>query len=174
MGISLFTLLCLTTSFNAVAQFSGESKWIAPSATKNEPNTWIAYRKTITLTDKPAKIITKIAADSKYWLWINEKLVIFEGGLKRGPDPENTYYDEIDLAPYVRKGKNTVAVLVWYFGKEGFSHKSSGKAGLYVESTNKEISSDKTWKTQQLHSYQTAAAPLPSAGRSRSTWSRPS
>ena len=44
-------------------------------------------------------------------------MVVFEGGLKRGPNPEDTYCDEVDLAPYLKKGKNQVAVLVWYFGK---------------------------------------------------------
>ncbi len=148
--------------FDAIAQTSNVSQWISPlSTTKDEANSWLAYRKIIPLSEKPAKLITKIAADSKYWLWINEKLVIFEGGLKRGPDPENTYYDEIDLAPYVRKGTNTFVVLVWYFGKDGFSHKNSGKAGLYIESQIPSLNSNKSWKSVLLKAYQTAAAPFP-------------
>ncbi|MEJ7559280.1 MAG: alpha-L-rhamnosidase C-terminal domain-containing protein [Pedobacter sp.] len=160
---SIFALCVLfhTLVSNANAQQSVIAQWIAPLTDKDEPNSWIAYRKLISLSHKPAHITTKIAADSKYWLWINEKLVIFEGGLKRGPDPENTYYDEIDLAPYVRKGENTIAVLVWYFGKEGFSHKSSGKAGLYIESEVVALNSDKSWKALRLNAYQTAADPLP-------------
>ncbi|RZL16836.1 MAG: glycoside hydrolase [Pedobacter sp.] len=154
-------LLLETVCFNIHAQSSREVQWIVPSTASNEANSWLAYRKVVHLSEKPAQIITKIAADSKYWLWINEKLVVFEGSLKRGPDPENTYYDEIDLAPYVHKGKNTVAVLVWYFGKEGFSHKSSGKAGLYIESQVPSLNSNKTWKASQLAAYQTAAAPMP-------------
>jgi alpha-L-rhamnosidase len=160
-GIFMLCILFQAISFNATAQSAVEPQWIVSSTSKNEPNSWLAYRKVVSLDEKPAHIVTKIAADSKYWLWINEKLVVFEGGLKRGPDPENTYYDEIDLAPYVRKGKNTVAILVWYFGKEGFSHKSSGKAGLYIESEAPSLNSNKTWKTVQLKAYQTAEAPLP-------------
>ncbi|MGY4385289.1 alpha-L-rhamnosidase [Pedobacter sp. UYP24] len=159
--IILFFLLCLSTYFNANAQGYMESQWVGPSAFRNESNSWLAYRKVISLSEVPKTMVTKIAADSKYWLWINEKLVVFEGGLKRGPDPENTYYDEIDLAPFVRKGKNTVAILVWYFGKDGFSHKSSGKAGLYIKSQAISFNSNKSWKIIQLKAYQTAAAPLP-------------
>ncbi len=160
-SIIVLCMLCQAFCFRATAQSAEAAQWIVPSTSKDEPNSWLAYRKVVSLSEKPAQIITRIAADSKYWLWINEKLVVFEGGLKRGPDPDNTYYDEINLAPYLLKGKNTIAVLVWYFGKEGFSHKSSGKAGLYIESQASSLNSNKTWKTEQLKAYQTAAAPTP-------------
>ncbi|WP_205942722.1 alpha-L-rhamnosidase-related protein [Pedobacter psychroterrae] len=160
-GIIVLCMLCQAFCFRAAAQSTEAAQWIVPSTSKDEPNSWLAYRKVVSLSEKPTQTITKIAADSKYWLWINEKLVVFEGGLKRGPDPDNTYYDEINLAPYLLKGKNTIAVLVWYFGKEGFSHKSSGKAGLYIESQAPSLNSNKTWKTEQLKAYQTAAAPVP-------------
>lgn len=106
-----------------------EGKWIAPSDA-NHPNTWMTFRKDIILPKRPEKAVAQIAVDSKYWLWINGQLAVFEGGVKRGPTPKDTYYDEVDLAPFLQKGKNQIAILVWYFGKEGFSHKSSGQAGL--------------------------------------------
>jgi len=108
---------------------------------KNEPpidkppvgsNQWICYRKTINLAEAPTQAMARIAVDSKYWLWINGEPVVFEGQLKRGSTPKDTYFDRVDLTKYLRKGDNTIAVLVWYFGKDGFSHKSSGKAGLVV------------------------------------------
>ena len=107
-----------------------EGKWIAPSDA-NHPNTWMTFRKDIILPKRPEKAVAQIAVDSKYWLWINGQLAVFEGGVKRGPTPKDTYYDEVDLAPFLQKGKNQIAILVWYFGKEGFSHKSSGQAGLF-------------------------------------------
>ncbi|MFI1727414.1 discoidin domain-containing protein [Streptomyces sp. NPDC020489] len=96
--------------------------------------------------------MTQIAADSKYWLWVNGRLVVFEGGLKRGPNRMDTYFDEIDLAPYLSSGSNTVALLVWHFGKQGFSHNSSGKGGLLFQSdittgsTTTHLVSDTSWK----------------------------
>jgi len=51
--------------------------WIGPSQTSN--NTWICFRKTLALTKPPASLRARIAVDSKYWLWINGKLVVFEG-----------------------------------------------------------------------------------------------
>jgi hypothetical protein len=38
----------------------------------------------------PAQARLRIAADSKYWLWVKDQLAVFEGGLKRGPTPRDT------------------------------------------------------------------------------------
>jgi hypothetical protein len=126
-------------------------------------NTWLMYRKQIDLQKKPANALAKIAVDSKYWLWINGKLAVFEGGLKRGPNPTDTYYDEVDLVPYLKSGSNTIAVLLWYFGKDGFSHKSSGRAGLIFDCQSEELDilSDKSWKAAIARAYQTAGEPYP-------------
>lgn len=83
--------------------------------------------------DQSDKGILKIAVDTKYWLYVNEKLVVFEGGIKRGPGYQQTYYDEIDITDYLVTGKKRIAILVWYFGRSGFSHCSSGHGGLYVK-----------------------------------------
>ncbi|MFD5914437.1 discoidin domain-containing protein [Streptomyces massasporeus] len=134
----------------ASAAVSWTAKWIwAPSSTTNQ---WVAFRRSFTLGSAPSKAVTQIAADSKYWLWVNGTLVVFEGQLKRGPNRTDTYYDEIDLAPYLTSGTNTVALLVWYFGKQGFSHSSSGKGGLLFQSdittgsTTSRLVSDTSWK----------------------------
>lgn len=60
--------------------------WISTSEEKvNEPNTWIAFRKDIVLDKVPRQAIASIAADTKYWLWINGEPVVFEGGSSEGP-----------------------------------------------------------------------------------------
>ena len=93
---------------------------------------WLSVK--IVYIDKvPQTLTARIAADSKYWLWINGRLVVFEGGLKRGPSPYDTYYDPVEIAPYLQNGENTIAVLVWHFGKSGFSHVNSGLAALLFE-----------------------------------------
>ena len=97
------------------------------------PNQWIAFRKDVTLEAVPASAPARIAVDSKYWLWVNGKMVVFEGGLKRGPNPRDSYFDTIDLAPYLRKGENQIALLQWYFGKDGFSHLGNGKPQLWFD-----------------------------------------
>lgn len=113
------------------------------------PNTWMCFRKEIDLPEKPVSAPTRIACDSKYWLWINGELVVFDGQLKRGPTPDDSYFDSLDLAPHLKTGKNTIAVLVCYFGRDGYSHHSSGEAGLLFESRigDRIVASDSTWKT---------------------------
>src|SRR5690606_277626 len=71
-----------------------------------------------------------------------------------------TYYDEVDLANYLTDGENTIAVLVWYFGKDGFAHRSSGRAGLLFDSDFGVVSDD-TWQCAVAHAYGAAGAPMP-------------
>ena len=68
---------------------------------------------------------------------------------------------EVDLSGYLKQGKNEIAILVWYFGKEGFSHKSSGKAGLLFEvsASGKRIVSDGSWWCRIHPAYGNTEAP---------------
>ena len=112
-------------------------------------NLWTCYRRSFTLSQVPKTAPARIAVDSKYWLWVNGRMAVREGGLKRGPNPQDTYFDVVDLAPYLKKGDNTIAVLAWYWGKDGFSHKSSGKPGFLfeMEAGDVRILSDTSWRT---------------------------
>ena len=139
-----------------------EAHWItADDSTCNERNVWIEFSKDFELKKKVKKAEAKIAADSKYWLWINGEMAVFEGGLKRGPNRNDSYYDIIDLAPYLKKGKNDIRLLLWYFGKSGFSHNSSGKSGIIFDAPEIGLTSDRTWLSQRLDAFQTADKPKP-------------
>ncbi len=112
-------------------------------------NLWLCFRKGFTVAAVPEKAPARIACDSKYWLYVNGKLVVFEGQLKRGPTPRDTYFDIVDLAPHLKPGRNQVAVLMWFFGKDGFSHKNSGVPGFLfdLQTEGFELLTDATWKT---------------------------
>lgn len=140
------------------------AQWISVSALESKScNQWICFRRAVMLDDAPISARARIAADSKYWLWINGELVVHEGQLKRGPTPNDTYFDEIDLKPYLRPGENTVALLLWYFGKEGFCHKSSGVAAMVFEGDidGRPLPSDRTWKVRCHASFGESAPPYP-------------
>ncbi len=143
------------------AQDAWKARWIGKQECRSEANSWLAFKKKVDIPEVPDRMVARIAADSKYWLWINDSLAVFEGGLKRGPSPGDTYYDEIDIAPYLRKGENCVSVLVWHFGRNGFSHAGSGVAGLLFEAkaSELEILSDKTWEATVYKAYGTAGEP---------------
>ncbi len=141
-----------------------KAAWISPSAEQaTEPNSWYSYRKVFVAGTPPKSMIANIATDTKYWLWINGKLVVYEGGLKRGPNPNDTYYDEVDLARHIRAGKNSIALLVWFWGGKGFSHNNSGRSALLFDCNDSglDLSSDKSWKAIRYKAYLPSTAPKP-------------
>lgn len=114
----LLTFTVITLQLEA--EVNWPANWITDQDGQNEPNSWFCFRKEFTLGEIPKTAIAKIAVDSKYWLWINGSLVVFEGGLKRGPSPQDTYYDELDISTYLINGENNISALGWCFGKDGF------------------------------------------------------
>jgi len=162
----LLIILCVVGCTVDVYSSQFNAEWIGVSGhgkTKREANRWFCFRKTFNIVKIPNTAITKIAVDSRYWLWVNDEQVVFEGQLKRGPNPKDSYYDELDLAPYLRKGENTISILQWYFGKEGFSHKNSGKPALLFELDlgGKKLLSDLSWKVLEHPAYGDTGEPHP-------------
>lgn len=83
----LFALLPLQNSGASLRECPG-ARWISTAEEGADcPNSWIAFRRDVELKALPAVAPVCIAADTKYWLWINGECVVFEGGLKRGPTP---------------------------------------------------------------------------------------
>lgn len=126
-----------------------------PASEAVSPGMWLCYRMNLHLNDEPSDVELRIAADSKYWLWVNGELQVREGGLKRGPNPKDTYCDVLRGAQGLCEGDNTVAVLVWYFGKDGFSHRNSSTPGLafHLSVDGKVLDTDKAWKVCRHPAY---------------------
>lgn len=162
-GIALLFLIG-SVAVNKTSAQSWKANWIGIGLGKEDTvNVWTGFRKDFTIDYLPTKLPTRIAVDSKYWLYVNDRLVVFEGGLKRGPNPYDTYYDELDIAPYLKKGKNTIGIKVWYFGKDGFSHKSSGLLGLFFDAQSDvyTLLSDGTWHVKRLNEFGTSTDAMP-------------
>ena len=143
---------------------NGIPPWSAIAVSGSSPaNVWNCYLKRFMLDEKPASAMARIAVDSKYWLWVNGRLAVYEGGLKRGPNPHDTYFDRVELAPYLHPGSNSVAVLAWYWGKDGLSHNSSGQAGLVFEldAGATKVVSDASWKMLRHPAYGCTGDPHP-------------
>ena len=115
---------------------------------------WQCFTKEFTLlSGRSAEL--KIAADTKYWLYVNGELVVREGGLKRGPNPTDSYCDVFTEIPNLKFGKNRVAVLVQYYGRNSFSHRPSSTAGLYFDLTTflGRVVSDCSWKAVRYDAF---------------------
>lgn len=163
MKIRFLILLAFLACLSNVYAEEWKGQFLVLEHSQSRPNTWGLWRKKATLGKIPASVKARIATDSKYWLYINEKLVVFEGGLKRGPEPNATYYDEVEIAPYLKEGENLIAVLTWFFGLNGFSHVNSGTAGLLFDAQGDgvEIVSDKSWRGAVYGAYGETDAPKP-------------
>jgi hypothetical protein len=157
--VFLFLIVLSTKSFAS----AWTAKWIESENCKSTVNTWQVFRKTVVLSAVPKSLMARISVDSKYWLWINGRMVVFEGGLKRGPSPSDSYYDVVNIRPYLHRGRNVIAILSLFYGKEGFSHKSSGQAALLFEahSEHVDIVSDESWEATVYKAYGKVGNPEP-------------
>ena len=89
-----------------------KSPWIWTSDSYDRDNpVLVAFRRQMFLESVPEKMIVQLSADSRYRLYINGFSPV-QGPCKG--DGQVWYYDELDIAPYLRKGMNILAaVAVW-------------------------------------------------------------
>ncbi len=83
--------------------------WIPLPAEETPRAMCVAYRKQFTAAAEPTKAPLHIFADSRYLLWVNGEYVL------RGPSrfhPKRPEYDSVDVARWLKKGSNVLAVLV--------------------------------------------------------------
>jgi len=111
------------------------------------------FRKTFELASVPSRVPARVTADARYILYVNGQEV------SRGParsQPRRMLYDLFDLAPYLKAGKNTIAVLVRLYGRANsfyipaVPNNGLGKTGALVFEANLGESgwlvSDESWK----------------------------
>ena len=73
-----------------------------------------------------------IASDSNYTVWLNGELAAFG---QYADYPHYKVYDKVDVTPFVREGKNRLAITVWYYGVMCQTYQI-GEAGLIFEVTD--------------------------------------
>ena len=119
---------------------------------------WVAMRKTFTLDELPEECFARISADTKYWLWINGEMAIFDGQLKLGDSRYTWYYDKEDISDYLVEGENTIAVQVYYAGKISATTVNSGVPSFLFEAEigDSLLCSDTTWKAVLDPAYEDA------------------
>ena len=86
------------------------ANWIAASSDNGTSYGVYYFRKNANLEKKPERFVIHVSADNRYKLYVNRKLVSL------GPARCDTYFwnfETVDLAPYLKKGKNNITALVW-------------------------------------------------------------
>ncbi len=108
----------------------------------------IHFRKTFQLPEKPGEFIVHVSADNRYRLFVNG-LEVCEGPQRS--DLWHWRYATIDIAPYLKSGKNVIAAQVVNWGQEKaisqFSHQTAFLLQGHSEKEKIVNSEDKTWKT---------------------------
>jgi len=156
----LAALLLYPLLLNAQS-YEWKGKWVTVGEVLTYPNMWMGFYKDVEVDAVPSSLPARISVDSRYWLWINGQMVVREGGVKRGPNRRDTYYEEVEIAPYLRQGRNDIALMMWYFGRDGFNHNSSGKPAMLfdAQSPDLEIYSDTDWQSVHLTEYGDVSCP---------------
>jgi hypothetical protein len=115
-------------------------------------NAWMQARRSFTLKTVPAKAVIGVTADTQYRLYVNGV------HLMRGPArgfQASWPYDTVDIAPYLRKGRNVIAVLVHQSGISTFQYLHEGHSGLLLwgRVEREDISSGKAWRVRPAPGY---------------------
>lgn len=123
-----------------------DAAWIAA---QNDPGTEYGvyyFRKSIDLAEKPSAFKIHISADNRYKLYVNGTMVSL------GPTRGDTYfwnYETVDLAPYLKAGKNVVAALVWNEAQYRPEAQISVRTGLIIQGVTQKdelLNTDRSWK----------------------------
>lgn len=112
------------------------------------------FRKQIVLETTPPKFIIHVSADNHYKLYVNGRLASI--GPARGSF-YNWNYETVDIAPYLGKGKNTVAALVWNEGEYRPEYQLSLRTAFVLQgntATEEVLNTNTTWKCVEDNAFQ--------------------
>lgn len=134
---------------NKIPRILQHAQWIWPDSFHWDlSNCYALFRKEFTLPRIPAKAPLIITADQSYQLYVNGTYVC------RGPArgfQKSWPYDEVDIRPWLKKGKNLLAVRAHNPGRSNFQYLHQGYAGLLVAAgwQGTRIVSDPSWKCRR-------------------------
>jgi hypothetical protein len=130
-----------------------EAKWIAPPGINGHEYGVYHYRKIFEIAGKPASFPVKVSADNRYKLYVNGQLVSL--GPARG-DLHYWNYEQVDLAPYLKSGKNILAALVWNESDYSNEAQMTNRTGFILQGANKEAAvcnTDDSWRCIKDEAY---------------------
>lgn len=119
----------------------------------------LVVRKKFHIDSVPEMAEVYIACDTKFWLWINSVLVVYEGGVFRESINGCGYAEKVDIAQYLHKGENVIAALVWFYGNGGRNNTNSGEAGFIFSCEKLQLFSNADFKVCNHPAYVKTGAP---------------
>lgn len=146
-------LLPAQNNSDAILHKRWSAHWITVPNTNPEGYGVYLFRKTIELAAQPTTLVIHISADNRYKLFVNEKLVSL--GPARG-DLNHWNYETLDIAPYLKAGKNILAAQVWNEGEWKPEAQMSIRTAFILQgagSPESLVNTNNTWKCTQDKSY---------------------
>ncbi|MFH0757201.1 MAG: family 78 glycoside hydrolase catalytic domain [Bacteroidota bacterium] len=152
-NVHLFFLLLPLLTSEASAQ-GNKDPWVSyPSANMTEYGVY-HFRKSFDLEKVPEKLVIQVSADNRYNLFVNGQRVCY--GPAKG-DLKTYKYDVVDIAKYVKPGKNVLAALVYNGGIDKPLAFISVQTAFMLRSENPEfakLNTDSGWKVIKNPAYQ--------------------
>jgi len=137
-----------------------KAKWIWSKEQYKNQRVHFFFNKNI--TNLPSKAELHVGCETKYWLFVNGKIAVFDGGLFRESSSGNGYYDSVDISPFLKKGENEITVSVWYYGNGGRNNNYCEKGGLILSCEELDIYSDSETLCYSDSAYYTTETEKPS------------
>ena len=137
------------------------AKWIW---TKDNvtPDQKVLVQKRFTLDKRVESAVAYISAETKFWLWINGRLAVLEGGVFRESRKGCGYAERVDIAPYLKTGENTLTALVWFYGNGGRNNVNPGRGGFIFKCDALGLYSDSDFLIANHPAYVKTLPPHPS------------
>jgi hypothetical protein len=135
------------------------ARWIAPAGAPPFDYGVYHFRKAFELPERPATFVVHVTADNRYQLFANGERVAW--GPARG-DLHHWRYESVDLAPYLRAGRNVLAAVVWNFGVHAPQAQQTHATGFLLQAegeAEKTASTDKGWRAVRNAAYAPLVVP---------------
>ena len=106
------------------------------------------FQKEISLTAVPPQYTVFVTGDNRYKLFVNDRLVSI--GPARG-DLTHWNYETVDLAPYMKVGRNTVRAIVWNEGKDRSEANMSAQTAFLLQGQGEaaSLNTNESWLCRQ-------------------------
>jgi hypothetical protein len=130
-----------------------DARWIThPDISGYEDGVYL-FRKTLDINDVTKEYIVNISADNRYKLYVNGQFVC--NGPARG-SLMNWYFEIIDIAPFLKKGRNSICAVVWNFSSYKPLAQISYLTGFIMQGNSESedvINTNSAWKVFKDTSY---------------------
>lgn len=162
MKKSLFFLFFLLESYSKITaqqpsekiiNYRWKAEWIAPQNVNLKEFGVYHFRKSFDLAQKPNSFMINVSGDNRYRIFVNGNYV--GAGPARG-DLMHWNFETFDIASYLQTGKNTIAAVVWNFGRDIPVAQISNKTGFILQgntSAEEIVNTNNSWKVIENKAY---------------------